>query len=46
MKVFRSCSSDDKDIAELLSLALMTGGHEVFFDRETLPVGGDYNKRY
>lgn len=45
MKIFLSYASEDKDLAEPIYYALVNDGHEVFFDRTTLPSGGDYNSR-
>jgi len=45
MKIFISYSSEDKNIAEKLYLALVKEGHNVFFDRRSLPASGDYNQR-
>ena len=45
MKIFLSYASEDRGRAEEIQLALAGAGHEVFFDRESLPAGGDYNTR-
>jgi TIR domain len=45
MRIFLSYASEDKDSAEQLYLALIASGHQVFFDRATLPPGGDFNSR-
>ncbi len=45
MKVFLSYASEDRPQAEEIQLALAGAGHEVFFDRESLPAGGDYHAR-
>ena len=45
MKVFLSYASEDRPLAEEIQLALAGAGHEVFFDRESLPAGGDYHAR-
>lgn len=42
MKIFVSYASEDRTTAEQISLALGTN-HEVFYDRATLPAGGDFN---
>ena len=43
MKIFVSYASQDRDkFAEPVALAL-GASHEVFFDRDTLPAGGDFN---
>jgi tetratricopeptide (TPR) repeat protein len=45
MRIFLSYASEDKDSAEQIYLALIPSGHQVFFDRATLPPGGDFNSR-
>lgn len=45
MKLFLSYASEDRSLAEEIQLALAGAGHEVFFDRESLPAGGDYHSR-
>lgn len=45
MNVFLSFASEDRPIAEQVQLALTGAGHRVFFDKESLPVGGDYHAR-
>ncbi|MGH9945005.1 MAG: toll/interleukin-1 receptor domain-containing protein, partial [Pyrinomonadaceae bacterium] len=45
MIIFLSYSSKDRTLAEEIHLALLGGGHEVFFDKSSLPPGGDYNSR-
>lgn len=45
MKFFLSYASEDRPLAEEIQLALAGAGHEVFFDRESLPAGGDYHAR-
>ena len=42
MKLFVSFASQDRSTAEQIALAL-GASHEVFFDRATLPAGGDYH---
>ena len=44
MMVFVSYAHKQRSIAEEISLALATRGHEVFFDRSTLQPGVDYGK--
>jgi TIR domain-containing protein len=39
LRVFLSYASEDRPIAERVSLALQGAGHEVFFDRTSLPPG-------
>lgn len=43
MKVFLSYASEDREVADQVHLALTGAGHEVFFDRESLPPAGDYH---
>jgi len=45
MKIFLSYASEDRAVAEELQLALAGAGHDVFFDRQSLPAGGDYHRR-
>lgn len=45
MKIFLSYSSPDRDVAEEVQLALLGEGHEVFFDKDSLPAGGTYHGR-
>jgi formylglycine-generating enzyme required for sulfatase activity len=45
MKIFLSYASEDRKIAEELSLALAHEGHDVFFDRDDLPAGDDFHSR-
>jgi formylglycine-generating enzyme required for sulfatase activity len=45
MKIFLSYASEDRAIAEQLSLALAEQGHDVFFDREDLPPGEEFHGR-
>jgi formylglycine-generating enzyme required for sulfatase activity len=45
MKIFLSHASEDKELADQIHLALVGVGHKVFFDRESLPPGGDYYAR-
>ena len=45
MKIFLSYATEDRALAEQIQLALAGAGHEVFFDRESLPAGGDYHER-
>ena len=44
MQLFVSYSSEDRDKAEQIALALGPE-HQVFFDRDTLTAGGDFNAR-
>src|SRR5574337_1294347 len=45
MTIFLSYATEDRPLAEEIQLALAGAGHEVFFDRESLPAGGDYHAR-
>lgn len=45
MKIFLSYASEDRALAEDIQLALSGAGHEVFFDRQSLPASGDYHQR-
>ncbi len=45
MKLFLSYAAEDKTVAEQIYFALLGVGHELFFDRASLPPGGDYNER-
>lgn len=45
MRIFISYSSPDRPLAEEIQLALLGEGHDVFFDKESLPPGGEYHKR-
>ncbi len=45
MKIFLSYASEDRAIAEEISLALAGAEHEVFFDRTSLPAGADFHAR-
>lgn len=42
MQIFLSYASEDRPIAETIHLALLSAGHQVFFDQRSLPPGGDY----
>ncbi len=44
-KVFLSHASQDRIIAEEVTLAIRGAGFEVFFDESDLPAGGDYHAR-
>jgi hypothetical protein len=43
MKIFLSYATADRQKAEEIALALQARGHDVFFDREDLSGGEDYN---
>jgi formylglycine-generating enzyme required for sulfatase activity len=45
MRVFLSYSSEDREPAEAIQLALRAQGHTVFFDRKDLPPGEEYDTR-
>jgi hypothetical protein len=45
MRVFLSYASEDRAIVEEVQLAITAQGHQVFFDKESLPAGGDYHTR-
>lgn len=45
LKIFLSYASEDRRVAEDLAQQLKGQGHIVFFDQDSLPVGGDYNDR-
>jgi hypothetical protein len=44
-RIFLSYSSDDRPAASRIAQALRNAGFSVFFDRNDLPPGGDYNER-
>jgi hypothetical protein len=43
MQIFLSYSSEHRETAEPIALALRTRGHDVFFDRDDLPPGQSYD---
>ncbi len=45
MKIFLSYASEDRATADKIRVALQNDGHDVFFDREDLPPGGEYHAR-
>ncbi len=45
LKIFLSYASEDRAVAEQISLALAAEGHDVFFDREDLPAGDAFHAR-
>ena len=45
MRIFLSYSSQDRDIAESIHAALEAAGHDVFFDRDSLPAGESFDVR-
>jgi hypothetical protein len=44
-RVFLSYSSEYRELAEELTQTLRNSGHQVFFDKESLPAGEDFNER-
>ena len=45
MHIFLSYSSADRDVANRIHLSLVSQGHDVFFDREDLTPGLEYDNR-
>jgi hypothetical protein len=45
MRVFISYASEDRHLAEQIHFALLGAGHKTFYDKESLPAGGDFNAR-
>jgi formylglycine-generating enzyme required for sulfatase activity len=45
MHVFLSYASQDREAADAIRLALAADGHDVFFDREDLPPGDEFDER-
>jgi hypothetical protein len=45
VRIFLSYAAEDREFAESLQLALAGAGHEVFFDRTSLPAGGEFHHR-
>ncbi len=45
MRIFLSYASEDRASADAIRVALQGDGHEVFFDREDLPPGGEFHTR-
>lgn len=45
MRIFLSYASEDRASADAIRLALQGDGHDVFFDREDLPPGGEFHTR-
>jgi len=45
LQIFLSYASEDKNIAEPIAFSLRARGHNVFFDRDDLPPGGEYDMR-
>ena len=44
MKIFLSYPSEERELAYRLQLAMAANGHDVFFDREDLPAGQEYDQ--
>jgi formylglycine-generating enzyme required for sulfatase activity len=45
LKIFLSYASEDRAVAEQISLALEAEGHDAFFDRDDLPPGDAFHAR-
>ena len=45
MKIFLSYSSQNRALVEPVNFALVAQGHDVFFDRDDLPAGTEYDER-
>jgi hypothetical protein len=45
MLIFISYAAEDRSLADEIQLALKGAGHDVFFDKTSLPAGGDYHSR-
>jgi hypothetical protein len=45
LQIFLSYASEDKDVAEPIAFSLRARGHKVFFDRDDLPPGAEYDVR-
>jgi formylglycine-generating enzyme required for sulfatase activity len=45
VKIFLSYASEDRAVAEQISVALAQPGHDVFFDRQDLPPGDEFHTR-
>jgi formylglycine-generating enzyme required for sulfatase activity len=45
MRIFLSYAWEDRPSAQAIHLALANDGHDVFFDREDLPPGDEFNAR-
>jgi hypothetical protein len=44
LKIFLSHASEDTDKAREVALAVRQVGHEIFFDRSSLPIGDGYHR--
>jgi len=45
MKIFLSYSAQNRALVEPVNFALLAQGHDVFFDRDDLPAGTEYDQR-
>lgn len=45
MRIFLSYASQDRDLAGAINRALLHQDHDVFFDRDDLPPGGEFHNR-
>jgi len=45
MRIFLSYASEDRPVAESLAISLAQEGHDVFFDRTSLPAGDAFHAR-
>jgi TIR domain len=45
LRIFLSYASEQRNIAEEIEGALVKAGHVVFFDKKSLPVGEEYNRK-
>src|SRR5712691_587690 len=45
MIIFISYASEQRDVAEEIKLVLTGSGHNVFFDRDSVPAGDEYHMR-
>src|SRR5260370_4217670 len=45
LQIFLSYAAEGKDIAEAIAFSLGARGHQVFFGRDDLPPGGEYDMR-
>lgn len=45
MRIFICYASEQRPVADKIALALRNRGHTVFFDRDALPAGDEYNAR-
>ena len=45
MEIFLSYAGENRDVADSIALGLREEGHNVFFDRDSLPVGSSYDDK-